>query len=66
MRNDFCNTIQSIFNSNPYTIDRLCGTPLYAYDCSLSKRTFLVETDENKDKSLKITNGNRNENNVLS
>lgn len=38
------------------TIDRLCGTTLYAYDCSSSRRTFLVESDANKDKSLKIIN----------
>lgn len=61
MRNNFCNIIQTIYTSNPYTIDRLCGTPLYAYDCSLSKRTFLIDTDVNQDKSLKITNGGRNE-----
>ena len=56
MRNNFCDTIQTIYTSNPYTIDRLCGTTLYAYDCSSSRRTFLVESDANKDKSLKITN----------
>lgn len=56
MRNNFCDTIQTIYTSNPYTIDCLCGTTLYAYDCSSSRRTFLVESDANKDKSLKITN----------
>ncbi len=56
MRNNFCDTIQTIYTSNPYTIDRLCGTTLYAYDCSSSRRTFLVESDANKDKSLKIIN----------
>lgn len=54
MRNNFCSIIQTIYTSNPYTIDRLCSTLLYAYDCGLSKRTFLVESDTNKDKSLKI------------
>ena len=54
MRNNFCNVIQTIYTSNPYTVDRLYSTPLYAYDCSSSKRTFLVESDANEAKSLKI------------
>lgn len=61
MRNNFCSIIQTIYTSNPYTIDRLCSTLLYAYDCGLSKRTFLVESDTNKDKSLKIKNDKRSE-----
>lgn len=56
MRNNFCNVIQTIYTSNPYTVDRLYSTPLYAYDCSSSKRTFLVESDANEAKSLKIIN----------
>lgn len=61
MRNNFCNVIQTIYTSNPYTVDRLYSTPLYAYDCSSSKRTFLVESDANEAKSLKIINDKRSE-----
>lgn len=61
MRNDFCSIIQTIYTSNPYTIDRLCDIFLYVYDCNSSKRTIFTISDVNKDKSLKITNKRKNE-----
>ena len=61
MRNNFCSKIQTIYTSNPYTIERLFDSSLYAYDCKSSKRTFFTASDTNKDKSLIIINKRNNE-----
>lgn len=61
MRNSFCAKLESLFTANPYDIDRLSDTILYAYDCKQSQRTFLTASAEFCEKSLKITNNKQDE-----
>lgn len=56
MREAFANAVSSRFTSHPFTVDRRCEAVLYAYDSATDHRTYLTDSDSQKDISLEISN----------
>ena len=56
MREAFSNAVSNRFTSHPFTVDRSCEAALYAYDSATDHRTYLTDSDSQKDISLEISN----------
>ena len=61
MREVFSSAVSSRFTSHPFTIDRGSDAVLYAYDSATDHRTYLTDSDAQKDISLEISNASGTE-----